>query len=116
MPVKIKKTVGRDYVSEPDDILTIKKTLHDFGDYEEPKYGMTPYADERLFDSIKSYQKRNNLQVDGVINPRGETIKSLNNAYEYKSAMVRSPSTWCPKCGTPHGGVFGDICKDCILK
>lgn len=62
-----------------DDIIPVKSTLNKFGAYDIPDYGLTQYPDARMIDGIKMYQKKNNLNIDGVMNPDGETVKSIND-------------------------------------
>lgn len=110
--VDIKRTVSADSITEPKDIISLKKELSRKGYYKEPDYGITPYADKELFSAIRSYQKDKNLKVDGIVRPDGETINSLNN----NQPDARSPTTWCPKCGGAHGGSKGDLCPSCDAK
>jgi peptidoglycan hydrolase-like protein with peptidoglycan-binding domain len=97
------------------DVHKIKTTLNKLGYYEMPDYGITPYPDARMFDGIKSFQKVEKLKVDGIIKPKGETIVALNKKVPLDLPEVRGPTFWCV-CGAPHGGVFGDLCKDCYYK
>jgi hypothetical protein len=93
-----------------EDVFKIKEVLNDVGYYKSPEYGITPYPDQRMFDAIKNFQRDNNLKVDGVINPKGETLEHLNR-FSAKSPMIR-----CTNCGGPHGGSQGDMCPDCTGK
>lgn len=114
--IKLKNTVGDDYKIDPDDILNLKSVLHKLGYYDVPKYGMTPYADNSLFSSLKKFQKDKKLKVDGIAKPKGETIQAINGILGSSDPLVRSPTFICPICGAPHGGVFGDVCPDCTVK
>lgn len=115
MSIFIKKTVREDSSNDLDDILTIKYALKNTGHYKTPDYGITPYPNRELFSAIRSYQKDNDLKVDGVMHPRGETIAHLNKKPNPEPG-VKSPRFRCIVCGGFHGGVFGDICQHCILK
>lgn len=64
--------------SDPDDVLTAKRVFRRLGYYEIPRYGLTPYPDQPLFDGIRDYQRDNDLTVDGVMHPGGETEQSVN--------------------------------------
>lgn len=97
-----------------DDIFQVKTGLHKIGHYKEPSYGITPYPDEQLFKSIQSFQKENDLRIDGIMNPNGETINTLNKKLIKTSA--KSPTIWCTICGGPHGGSKGEICPQCDSK
>ena len=113
--IEIKKTVGSDYRVALDDVYNVKSALNTLGYYKKPEYGITPYPDEKMFNAIKSFQKDEDLKVDGVMKPNGETIEALNKRIS-DDPGVRSPTIWCPKCGGPHGGSKGDLCPDCTDK
>ncbi len=76
--LSLKRPVAADSPADEDDILSTKKELKRQGYYTEPDYGLTPYPDQPLFDGIRSFQKDNDLKVDGVMNPKGETEATLN--------------------------------------
>ena len=59
-------------------MLPLKSYLKKFGAYDVPSYGMTEYPDNELFEGIKTYQRKNNLTIDGIMKKDGETINSLN--------------------------------------
>jgi peptidoglycan hydrolase-like protein with peptidoglycan-binding domain len=113
--IKISKTLGREYNVALEDVKKVKSALLKLGYYQTPKYGMTPYPDEELFRAVKAFQKDKGLKVDGIMRPDGETVMALNGKLPSELPGVRSPTFWC-KCGAPHGGVFGDVCKDCYFK
>ena len=98
---------------DPQDVLTLKRSLHLAGYYEKPSYGITEYPDVPLFKSIRSYQKDHGLKVDGIVNPNGETIQQINKDTRIS---VRTPTMWCIKCGGPHGGSSGNVCQWCATK
>lgn len=79
-PFKLNDLMASNVSVNEDDVLNVKQRLHASGHYEMPSYGMTRYPDNRLFDGIKSFQKENNLTVDGYMRPNGETEKALNKA------------------------------------
>ncbi len=113
--IKLEKSIGPNYSDmELKDVLNVKMGLNRVGYYEEPKYGLTPYPDDQLFKSIKNYQEENDLKIDGIMRPDGETIRSLNKTI--KNIAGRSPIIRCTVCGGPHGGSQGDICPDCSVK
>jgi len=84
-----------------DDVWFAKTALRDAGYYEEPKHGITPYPDARLFEAIKEFQKENDLEVDGHMRPGGETEIALTELPEAKSFLFS-----CSYCPALHGGVF----------
>lgn len=61
-----------------EDMIPLKTYLKKFGAYDTPSYGMTQYPDNELFEGIKTYQRKNNLTVDGTMKREGETIASMN--------------------------------------
>ncbi len=70
--------------ADPQDVLDVKLFLYQKGLYDVPEYGITPYPDEKLFNAIAKYQKKNNLKVDGVMKVNGETQERMrkNNEIE----------------------------------
>ena len=113
--MKLNKIMSSGRQVDGGDVLLLKNELGKRGYYNAPDYGITEYPDKLLFDGIRQYQKDNGLKVDGVIRPDGETIASLSKNNSDRLG-VRSPRLLCPVCGGFHGGVFGDVCHECILK
>jgi len=114
MTIRIKNTLSAESSANLDDVLIIKKALAKTGHYEVPEYGLTPYPDKQLFKAIKQFQQDENLKIDGIIAPNGETIERLN-AGKRKTA-ARGPTMRCVECGGPHGGSKGDLCPSCDAK
>lgn len=98
-----------------DDVLQVKKSLNALGYYKEPKYGITEFADESMFSAIKKFQKKNDLKIDGILKPNGETQDKLSDELKNKLG-ARSPTLWCINCGGPHAGTYGDVCRWCFIK
>lgn len=69
----LKKTIARNVSTDHDDVAAIKFGLTSFGYYDDRKTGLSSYSDDDLFTSIKSFQKDNNLEVDGIIKADGPT-------------------------------------------
>ncbi len=114
MKIQIQKPIrSNDASMQEEDIFTVKSALNRLGYYPEPEYGITPYADRNIFDSIELFQKDNNLKKDAIVNPDGETLREINKRME---EAARSPTLWCTICGGPHGGSKGDICPSCHSK
>lgn len=110
--IKLKQTIGRNYVIDPDDVRQIKAGLNHIGYYEIPDYGLTPYPDNALYQSIEEFQRDESLKKDGVIKPDGPTLKKLN-----ERLSVKSQKFICTICGAVHGGVSSPtICHDCAVK
>ncbi len=110
-PYRLKKTISSSHNTDPDDVWSTKQTLEMNGYYSKPPHGMTEYPDQQLIDSIKQFQKKNKLRVDGVMRPGGET----------ENALLQNPklaaTLWCRICGAPHGGVYSvSICWQCWNK
>ena len=80
----------------PDDVLNTKTALQGVGYYDPPKWGVTPYPDNDMFEGIRAFQKRKGLKVDGYINPGGETedalSKALTNSYTNDNASKKNPT------------------------
>lgn len=113
--IKLKSTVGYDYNTETNDVRKLKAALSYLGYYKVPEYGITPYADLELLNSVKHYQKDNKLKVDGVVKPDGETIASISKNIPQDNPDYKGPYV-CPECGVRHGGVYGDFCWHCTFK
>lgn len=64
--------------AHPEDVEKVKKRLGRDGYYDTPPYGITPYPDQPLFDGIRKFQRDNGLEIDGVMNPDGETLRAMN--------------------------------------
>lgn len=73
----LKKTLGRSYNVDLDDVANVKRALNRLGYYAVPRYGMTRYPDEPMFNGIESFQSRYRLLRDGVMKPGGETAMTL---------------------------------------
>ena len=65
------------------DINSVRTAMEKVGDYKgvSPAFYERSFMDKPLEQSIKSYQKKNGLEVDGILNPKGETEKSINKAF-----------------------------------
>jgi peptidoglycan hydrolase-like protein with peptidoglycan-binding domain len=96
-----------------DDIVQLKQALESLNYYTPPKCGITPYPDKDIFSSILQFQKDMGLKQDSIVNPGGETERTLNR--EIKTSG-NSPIVRCSVCGAPHGGVYGVICSNCVSK
>ncbi|PZO85387.1 MAG: hypothetical protein DI626_07555 [Micavibrio aeruginosavorus] len=105
--ITIKDPLGADYNMNLEDVFKVKKILQDKGYYKVPDYGLTPYPDTRLFIAIKAFQKDNNLKIDGVISPNGQTIKALNDKDQPHMPGVQGPIMRCPRCGATSRRING---------
>jgi hypothetical protein len=90
--VNLKEEISTSSASvEPSDVLNVKEALKKVGEYKTPDWGMTDFTDNQMFDGIKSFQKKNNLKIDGIMKPDGETENALNGAL---SKIGQGASKW----------------------
>jgi len=80
-PFKLKGPFGANYSVDGEDILRTKKALHQLGHFEEKEF-VNPYADARMIDGLKSFQRSRGLAPDGVMKPDGPTAKALGDALD----------------------------------
>lgn len=113
--IQIRSGIHPNGDSFSDDVLQVKKSLQGLGYYKEPKYGITEFPDHEMFSSIRKFQKDQNLKIDGILKPNGETQGAIDNQLKNKLG-ARSPTLWCIECGGPHGGVYGSVCHWCLGK
>ncbi|HQX26614.1 MAG TPA: peptidoglycan-binding protein [Alphaproteobacteria bacterium] len=89
------KRIARDVSTELEDTAIVKFALTSLGYYDDKDTGMSPYADDGLFHSIKTFQKKNGLKVDGIINPDGPTqSKMKENLQSNKKAENAFGDFW----------------------
>lgn len=84
----LKGSVARDSSTHIEDSGNIKMALTALGYYDAAETGLSPYGDNQLFRAIKTFQKDNNLRVDGVIKPDGPTQKSIKEKLEASPQAV----------------------------
>lgn len=75
----LNRSVRSDASVDLDDAIKIKSALIGLGEYESDHKHFSPYPDSKLFHAVKGFQKKNNLKVDGVLNPGGETQEKINS-------------------------------------
>lgn len=92
-PFQLKKPIGEAFNMDLDDSLNTKKALVDLGHMEVPQHGLTEFPDRPMIDGVKSFQRDQNLQVDGVMKPDGPTIKRLNDTLVAKRKDQRPPGS-----------------------
>lgn len=76
--IRLSQTLRPNARAQSEDIIQIRTGLEALGQTKRPDYGIVPFVDGRLFDDIKLFQDNNDLTIDGVINPLGETVTRLN--------------------------------------
>jgi len=70
---ELKSVVSRNSPTEMEDSKNVKFALTALDYYDDDEAGFSPYGDRKLFNAIQSFQKENDLKVDGVIKPDGPT-------------------------------------------
>jgi hypothetical protein len=72
------------------DVLKVETLLANAGDHDLED-GPTGYAGAHLDQAIRAFQKRRELEVDGVLEPDGETIAQLERELGGRLAGFRAP-------------------------
>lgn len=83
--VKLKSTIRPSGENEENDLLQIKDVFRETGYYQEPPYAgqLNPkLMNIQLEEGIKSFQRDNQLNEDGVLTPGGETVQALNRLHD----------------------------------
>jgi hypothetical protein len=76
---ELKGKIARNVSVDPEDSANVKFALTSLGYYNDDKSGLSPYADDQLFTAVKSFQKENDLKVDGVLNVNGPTQAKIKD-------------------------------------
>ncbi|MBL4692769.1 MAG: hypothetical protein JKY92_05515 [Magnetovibrio sp.] len=71
--LKLRRALSANINSNPEDVLAAKTFLQNQGLYKAPDWGISEFPDRALFKAIEAFQKNNNLRVDGIMKPKGET-------------------------------------------
>ncbi|MCS5596496.1 MAG: peptidoglycan-binding protein [Alphaproteobacteria bacterium] len=82
----LKSNVGNNHTNDPDDIIKTKRHLNKLGYFVEDTEG--PFITKALENGIIKYQKDNNLKIDGVMKPGGETERSMFEVLAKKPADI----------------------------
>lgn len=77
-PLELNRTVERGRAPHAGDIHNLATAFDATGDYDMGRDGRPPLVPERLFGAIERFQARENLDVDGVMEPGGPTVTRLN--------------------------------------
>ncbi len=107
---KLKEPMGTNYRVDPGDIVNTKQALTDLGYYKIPPHrGIDDWTDDAMFDGIRSFQKDNDLKVDGFMRPGGPTERTINT--ELAAAGTPAPTAKADKktCAEPAGFIPGTI-------
>lgn len=71
-------SVGRNGRNRPDDVARAQRVLSNAGTFPfAMPLERTGRPSEPLFEGIETFQRENGLTVDGLMNPRGETLQAL---------------------------------------
>ncbi|MEC7576642.1 MAG: peptidoglycan-binding domain-containing protein [Pseudomonadota bacterium] len=71
----LKSNVGNNHTNDPDDIVKTKRHLNKLGYFAEDTE--VPFITKAMENGIIKYQKDNNLKIDGVMKPSGETERTI---------------------------------------
>lgn len=125
-PFKLHGSVGASGVdNHRPDVAKAEAFLHRAGYYKPlTEDGPSGYHNGELDAAIRTYQKDNQLKVDGLMNPGGPTVTKLASQLLGQPAgpfgddePERSPRLTCTRCGAKHGGVFStSLCFNCVNK
>lgn len=77
-PFRLRAAVARSNDLDRVDVLKTKLVLGHLGHFQEPPYGVTEYPDEPMFSALEAFQRRENLEVDGLMRPDGPTERRIN--------------------------------------
>ena len=80
---KLSAPVGRTQKNNPIDVAKVEAVMGATGNLDlSVTSGPTGYFGERLEGAVKEFQKKENLQIDGVLNPEGQTIAQAETIAE----------------------------------
>ncbi len=71
----LRGSVGNNMDNDPDDVANTKRNFAAIGRYKKPVEN--GYIDQELDEAILNHQRDNNLKVDGIMKPGGETEASI---------------------------------------
>lgn len=74
---ELNDTIERNANTEEKDTANVKMALTSLGYYDDTETGLSPYADDSFFHSVKDFQKDNDLKVDGIVKPKGPTEEKI---------------------------------------
>lgn len=102
--LSLAEPVRRDAAAREHDVIALKTALARLGLYRDPDGAITPVPDGALFQAVETFQRSRRLEVDGVVNPGGETERAL--AQEMKQQEGKDDDA--PSKGESSGGAEGD--------
>lgn len=84
--LKLSESVLSCYAN-PQDTAKVKYGLNRTGYYNDD---ISTIPNQKMLDGVKSFQKDNNLRIDGRLNPTGETITAINKKMKEKISLHKS--------------------------
>lgn len=81
-------SVGNMMDNNEEDVMKVKNALHATGYRDEP--ADSGIIEQKTDDAIKSFQKDNNLKVDGILKSGGETEDALNDSVSAQDKSINS--------------------------
>ena len=104
-PFKLSASVGINGTNQRNDVAKVEGLLGVTGDLNPNETdGLTGYYGARLEQGAKRYQKRNNLKRDGLLNPNGPTINSLQSHMKSRYTKMAADGGYKPSGETPPSG------------
>lgn len=81
--LKLSAPVGRTQKNNPMDVAKVEAIMGATGHLDlSVTDGPTGYFGQRLENAVKEFQKEENLEVDGMLNPKGKTISTAGTVVE----------------------------------
>lgn len=86
--------VGREAANDRDDVIRAQILLNHAGSYDLDRLrGPTGWAGGELIRSLRDYQRRKGLTVDGLMLPDGETMAALHDDLFDRLGRYNAPTT-----------------------
>lgn len=76
-PLPLNRKIAFGENADPDDVVITKRALQLLGHLEDVPDQVNQFSDANLFRGIRSFQHRNGLKPDGVMNPEGPTASFM---------------------------------------
>lgn len=79
--IELSDEIGNGRVNREEDVTGVKQALGALGLYRYDRTAdPSPFIDRAMLDGIKAFQAGNGLNVDGLMQPGGETVTAMNVA------------------------------------
>lgn len=103
---QIRTPIGNREYSDPLDVINTRKNLKRINQYDgETDLG---FFDKNLDESIRKFQSKEGLKIDGLMNPSGETERALNRNLRGEKNLISSLRLRSP-VGTRLTNDSGDV-------